>query len=615
MSPQLEFNCPSPAELARLIPGYEVTELVSSSIRGALYHAKQISLDRTVTIKVLPPEIGQDATLRNAFETEAKAMARLNHPNLVDVFDFGDIQGMLYIIMEHVPGRSLFETTHGHHVDQKESSRLVADLCHGLEHAHQAGIVHRALNPHNVLINNEAQAKIVDFGIAGLTGVDTGDEISSYSAPELFQHGGVVDAKADIYSAGMMLYELIVGQLPSNPYQPPSQVRNCRPELDQIIYRAIQPDPANRFESAGEMAKSIEEMLKKMGAAPTQQVIKTMMTSAAASSASRRPATAIHVAKPSNTPAIVVSLLTVAVIIGIAAVVINSASETPDGKPGKSTTQPSGAQNNSQLNKHDGPPKPVQPKKRPKHDRDITNHQPRVPVTPPEPEGPPEPVTPPEPKDTGVADTPPPVAPAPPVKPAPPEFDIDAWLLKARDYMQNKGRYILSDYDKALLANIDRFERDVKRVIRKLDRNLRKPAELSAEETFEKFRLLGRLPEETDKDTPKHIKDLYKAALLDQEEVDAKFLTQFTKLRITYIQGLDKQISILRKEGNDRHADSLEEEISLTQKEMARFIRILRGQEPDPEPEPDPEDKNEKDKKGKRGRKNNKNAGNNDKKD
>ncbi len=94
MTTQPEFTCPTPEELGQLIAGYQVTDLMSSGIRGALYQAKQISLDRTVTIKVLPPEIGEDPTLRHAFETEAKAMARLNDPNLVDVFDFGNIQGM-----------------------------------------------------------------------------------------------------------------------------------------------------------------------------------------------------------------------------------------------------------------------------------------------------------------------------------------------------------------------------------------------------------------------------------------------------------------------------------------------------------------------------------------
>ncbi|MBT8044774.1 MAG: hypothetical protein KJO79_07475, partial [Verrucomicrobiae bacterium] len=190
-------------------------------------------------------------------------------------------------------------------------------------------------------------------------------------------------------------------------------------------------------------------------------------------------------------------------------------------------------------------------------------------------------------------------------KPTPPEFDIDMWMAKARAFMQNKGKYVIADYDEDLLANIDRFERDVNRVVRKLDRNLRKPAQIQVEEAFTGFRLLGYLPEDPAKDAPQQIKDLYVVALHDQKKIYTKYLIKFTELRIFYIQGLDKQITILKKQGNDDHAASLEEEIALTQKDMARFIRILRGQEPDPEPEEDAEGDqkdgdNKKDDKGKK---------------
>jgi len=338
MTTHSDFTCPTPDELTRMLPGYEIDKLVSSEKRGAFYQARQISLDRTVTIKVLPPEIRQDPVLRQAFETEAKAMARLNDPNLVDVFDFGDVQGTLYIIMEHVPGRSLFETTHGKHVDQKESARLVADLCHGLEHAHQAGIIHRALNPKNVLINNDAQAKIVDFGIVSLTGIHNGDEVSGYSAPELRTTDNQVDARADIYSAGIILYKLIVGSLPGNPYTPPSAVRNTHLELDQIIHHAIQPDPAQRYSSAKKMAQELENALKKMGSPPTQKVIKTMLVTGTATATTRRPVLNTPVAKPSNHSALIVTLLTLAVLIGIVAIFIQSSSETHQPKDQPSTT-------------------------------------------------------------------------------------------------------------------------------------------------------------------------------------------------------------------------------------------------------------------------------------
>ena len=125
------FSSLSPDELSQLIPAYEVLELISIGNQGAIYEAQQRSLSRMVTIKVMPPEIGQSESLQAAFATEAKAMARLNHPNLVNVFDFGNIEGMLYIIMEHIPKRNLNDITEGHHVDHSEATRLVADICHG----------------------------------------------------------------------------------------------------------------------------------------------------------------------------------------------------------------------------------------------------------------------------------------------------------------------------------------------------------------------------------------------------------------------------------------------------------------------------------------------------
>ncbi len=570
-----------------MLSGYAVDKLVSTGKRGALYQARQMSLDRTVTIKVLPPEIRQDPVLRQAFETEAKAMARLNDPNLVDVFDFGEVQDTLYIIMEHVPGRSLFETTHGKHVDPKESLRLVADLCHGLDHAHQAGMIHRALNPKNVLINNEAQAKIVNFGIASLTGINNSDEVSGYTAPELrttdSQAAPQVDARADIYSAGMILYELIVGRLPSNPYTPPSAVRNTRRELDEIIYHAIQPDPAQRYSSAKEMAQELENALEKMGTPPTQQIIKTMLTAGTATAttqAPRRPTVNIPVTKPANHSALIVTLLTIAVLIGVAALVIKSSSNTPQPKaPPTANQKPKTA---PKVRSHEqSPPRLSNADKisrREKRERNLANNRNKTPII----EAPK-----PEPQDGGnteTAEITPLVTPAPelPDKATPPEFDIDEWLLTARTFMHKKAQRTLADYDKEIASNIDSFERDVKRRIRRLDRSARNPAEAAAEALFITYRANGRLADDAGKDTPKQIKDIYKLALADQEEIDNEFLIPLTKFRITYTQGINQQITILSDQGNDEHAATLREEVSEVESDMAYFTRILR----DPEAEP-----------------------------
>lgn len=566
-----EFNSPSPEQLSSLLPGYKVETLVSCDVSGAVYEASQISLDRKVTIKVLPPEIGKDADLSAAFEAEAKTMARLRDPNLVGVFDFGNIDGMLFIIMENVPGRSLHEATHGNRVDQKESARLVADICHGLHHAHNEGVVHRALTPRNILINNEAQPKIVDFGLASLFTNRSAESENPYAAPETMQPGARVDFRADIYSAGMILYDLVVGHLPGEPYKPPTSVRNCRPEIDSIIYRAIQSDPAQRYASADNMARDLETMLEKMGKPPTQQAF--MSPATVSLTAGRLPVR--HAPLPASKPSssgLVITLLIVAVGAGIAILVVSSGSSGPE----KKTTQ-------SQPGKPAVTPpqkKPAPPKKR------IIKQAPPKPEIAAQPDRPPP--TPPEKTedaDNKAADAPAtePKQPAQTDTPKPPEFDRAAWLEKAHAFMQKNGHQTLSNYDTALLKNIGSFERDVKRIIRRMDRNLRKPAEVEAEKAFTTLRELGRLPDTPNNDALSQVKELYDDALDNQKEIDQKFLRKFSQLRFTYIQGLDKQASFLRKEGNDEHADALDQEITATQKDMDRFIRILRGQDADKE--------------------------------
>ncbi|NJR42320.1 MAG: serine/threonine protein kinase [Akkermansiaceae bacterium] len=159
----LGFQAPEPKDLAPLFPGYEIESLIASGGMGAVYCAVQKSLDRTVALKILPSELSRDASFRAGFEAEAKAMARLNHPNLIGVYDFGEVGGMLYIIMEYVPGKSVYHSAYGIAIDQVEVIRLVSGICHGLAHAHEYGIIHRDIKPANVLLDLNAQPKIGDF--------------------------------------------------------------------------------------------------------------------------------------------------------------------------------------------------------------------------------------------------------------------------------------------------------------------------------------------------------------------------------------------------------------------------------------------------------------------
>jgi serine/threonine protein kinase len=125
------FIAPDPADLAPLFPAYQIQRLIATGGMGAVYCALQKSLDRTVALKILPMEFSKDAAFCKGFETEAKAMARLNHPNLIGVYDFGEVNGMLYIVMEFVPGQSIYHSANGHALDPAEVIRLISGICNG----------------------------------------------------------------------------------------------------------------------------------------------------------------------------------------------------------------------------------------------------------------------------------------------------------------------------------------------------------------------------------------------------------------------------------------------------------------------------------------------------
>ena len=502
-------------------------------------------------------------------------MANLNHPNLVDVYDSGNVEGMLYIIMERVPGRTLGETAGGNPVDEVESAQLVAEVCRGLEHAHKAGNIHQGLNPGNILINAEAQAKIVDFGIAGLTGVDPGNKNSAYCAPEILQDNGNVDARADIYSLGVILYQLLTGKLPGDPYIPPSEASSSLPDFDEIVQRAIQRDPDKRYSTSGEMAQEIEELIKQLKSEHSQQKSNSMMTAAVVSSVPSTPN--IKITKPSNAPAITVTLLVVCGLAAGAYFIIKPLLKEPvteEKPPGESSaTETTSKHREGGLKSTDKKPmkpsppvlaipKPAEPE--PEMTEEISEETTEALAEAPQ----------------GSAQEPKP-APAPVPEPAPPEFDLDGYLTKAHQAMQEKGKTTIAEYDKDLQACINRFERKVKRLIRRGDRELRKAKELAAEETFEILRENGRLPSTPSPSAPQEFKDLYPEALDDQNKVEEKFNLEFIKLQNFYTDNLEAKIAELKEEGNDVHAEELGEEIQRHTEDIDHFIEILRVQNPD----------------------------------
>ncbi|MEN8783755.1 MAG: protein kinase [Akkermansiaceae bacterium] len=262
-----DFVAPSLEELGPLFPAYELEAFIAQGGMGAVYKARQKSLDRSVAIKILPREFGDDPQFRSSFEAEAKAMARLNHPNLISVYDFGDIEGMLYIIMEFVQGKALYYSAHNKAIDPAVALDLVSTISRGLAHAHRGGIIHRDIKPANILLDADAKPKIGDFGLAHP--VDRGNDeglvfgTPGYTAPEIFQNGTDVDQRSDIFSVGALLYELLCGRHP----EPDSHgmTTGIDPRIDTILKRATNLNPNLRYPDVDELADDLDALIPKLG--------------------------------------------------------------------------------------------------------------------------------------------------------------------------------------------------------------------------------------------------------------------------------------------------------------------------------------------------------------
>ena len=265
------FIPPPPDEFAKLINGLEVTGLIGRGGMGAVYRARQPNLDRPAALKVLPPSLAADPLFAERFEREAKTLARLGHQHIVAVYDFGRAGPFFYILMEFVDGPNLRELlARPEPLPVERSLAIAAQVCAALQYAHEEGIVHRDVKPANVLIDPKGRAKIVDFGLARLLAVNpaapatlTASSITLgtpvYMAPEQIA-GAEVDHRADLYAAGVVLYELLTRQLPLGHFAPASCTAGVDVRLDRIIAKALEPDAAKRYQSAGEMEADIQRV-------------------------------------------------------------------------------------------------------------------------------------------------------------------------------------------------------------------------------------------------------------------------------------------------------------------------------------------------------------------
>ncbi len=261
--PRSGFVPPSPADLAARIPGLEVTGLLGHGGMGLVYKGRQPFLDRDVAIKVIRPDLQADDDFQGRFLAEARTLARLRHPYIVTVFDAGMADGLCYLVMEYVEGSTLRQRLAAGPVEPRDALDVMPQVAEALQHAHESGVVHRDVKPENVLIDPRGRVRLVDFGLATLFGPDStaGDDrvagTLGYMAPEQIATPAAVDHRADIYSAGVVFYEMLARELPGPDRVPPSRKSSADPRLDPIVLRATEHDRDRRYQVAALLHRDI----------------------------------------------------------------------------------------------------------------------------------------------------------------------------------------------------------------------------------------------------------------------------------------------------------------------------------------------------------------------
>jgi|GEM_PF-6667179 len=316
---------PTPDHIAVLLPQYQIESLIGRGGMGAVYKGRQITLQRPVAIKVLPAELARNTEFVARFHREAQLLASLSHQGIVTIFDFGQTaEGHLYFVMEYVDGTDLYRLIQksGKPLDAKRALSLTVQICEAMQYAHDKGVVHRDIKPANVLVTRDGRAKLADFGLAmkpadpdampvpPKPGAYFDPQLSpnaadmrftqpgaamgtpDYAAPEVYD--GKADERSDIYALGIMLYEMLTGAPPKGYFQLPSVIASVDHRVDQVVVRALEIDPAARYQKASDMQQAVEAATRPL---PKRSQIKLPPTvpsrPAVSSSAKVRPPTQV----------------------------------------------------------------------------------------------------------------------------------------------------------------------------------------------------------------------------------------------------------------------------------------------------------------------------------
>jgi serine/threonine protein kinase len=305
--------------IGKNLGSYRILEQIGAGGMATIYKAYQPGMDRDVAIKILPPYLAQDEQFIQRFQQEARAIAKLEHAHILPVFDYGKHEGTTYIAMRYVKAGTLKEYMSNGQLPLNEISRIIGQIGSALDYAHQEGIIHRDVKPSNVLIDDQGNTYLTDFGLARMmesskkftsSGVSVGTP--AYMSPEQGK-GAKVDHRSDIYSLGVVLFEMATGQVPfeaetplavllkhiTDPLPLPHTLKPTLPEqVERVILRALAKEPADRFQSAGAMAQALETAVRRAGQQETMVAIPTP------------PAPPLEETQPAEPPAEQVSLIT-----------------------------------------------------------------------------------------------------------------------------------------------------------------------------------------------------------------------------------------------------------------------------------------------------------------
>lgn len=267
--PLTTCELPSLEDIATAFPDLKILDLIGHGGMSAVFRAKQPKLDRVIALKILPKSLAATPGFAERFTREGRVLARLSHPNIVAVHDFGESGGFCYLIMEYVDGVNLRQAMRAGRFTPEQALHIIPAMCDALQYAHTQGVLHRDIKPENILLDSKGRVKIADFGIAKIISEDADDAMlltqtgaklgtAPYMAPEQIEKPSSVDHRADIYSLGVVFYEMLTGELPLGRFAAPSEIAAVGANIDEIVFRALEKERARRQQSVGEFKTQIE---------------------------------------------------------------------------------------------------------------------------------------------------------------------------------------------------------------------------------------------------------------------------------------------------------------------------------------------------------------------